>query len=246
MDQQNKFDKFNFFFGFFVGIALTCVVVLALAGILYLKFGSVQTGDNQPQAVGEVQKDVEQNAKAVVDLAPKPVKNVAAAPPVSARDRIMGDSTAKVTLVEYSDFQCPYCKKFNPIVRRLMSEYKGKVRWVYRHFPLSFHAQSQKAAEASECAGDQGKFWEYGDKIFANQKSLSPSSFEQFSVDLGLNAGEFKTCLDSGKYAQKVRSDMQGGIAAGVKGTPATFINGELVGGAVPYEQLKAMVDSKL
>jgi protein-disulfide isomerase len=163
-----------------------------------------------------------------------------------ADDHIRGDSTAKVTLVQYSDFQCPYCSAVNPTIEQVMTDYKGQVKLVYRHFPLSFHENAQKAAEASECASAQGKFWEMHDKLFANQSKLTVADLKGYAKDLGLNTTKFNTCLDDGTYTAKVQTDETQGGQYGVNGTPATFVNGTLVSGAVPYATFKAAIDSAL
>jgi protein-disulfide isomerase len=132
-------------------------------------------------------------------------------------------------------------------LNKILSDYKGKVRLVYKHFPLGFHPNAQKAAEASECADEQGKFWEYHDKLFENQANgLSIDKFKQWAKDLGLDTNKFNDCLDSGKYAQKVQADYQEGAQKGVDGTPATFINGKLITGALPYESFKQRIDGLL
>ena len=132
--------------------------------------------------------------------------------------------------------------------KQILEDYKGKVRFIFKHFPLSFHANAQKAAEAAECAGEQGRFWEMHDKIFEANESgtMSVSQWKTAAKALGLNTSKFNDCLDSGKYADQVAADMAEGQAAGVTGTPGTFVNGDLVKGAVPYEQLKSIIDSKL
>jgi len=117
---------------------------------------------------------------------------------------------------------------------------------IYRHFPLSFHANAKKAAEASECAGEQGKFWEIHDKIYENRTQLDIDSLKGYAKELGLNTSNFDKCLDDGKYAQKVADDMAESTQYGVNGTPATFINGELISGAQPYENFAAIIDSLL
>lgn len=166
---------------------------------------------------------------------------------ITKDDHIRGNFNAPITLVEFSDFECPFCGRHFPTLNKILSDYKGKVRLVYKHFPLSFHPNSQKAAEASECASEQGKFWEYHDKIFENQASgLSLDKFKQWAKDLGLDTQQFNACLDSGKYAQKVQTDYQEGLQKGVNGTPVTFINGQLVSGALPYESFKQIIDSIL
>jgi len=166
---------------------------------------------------------------------------------ITKDDHVRGDFNAPITLVEFSDFECPFCGRHYPTMNKILNDYKGKVRLVYKHFPLGFHPNARKAAEASECAGEQGKFWEYHDKIFENQSSgLSIEKFKQWAKDLGLNSNKFNDCLDSGKYAQKVQADYQEGSQKGVNGTPATFVNGQLVSGALPYESFKQIIDSLL
>lgn len=166
---------------------------------------------------------------------------------ITKSDHIRGDFNAPITLVEFSDFECPFCERHFPTMNKLLDNYKGKVRLVYKHFPLGFHSNAQKAAEASECADEQGKFWEYHDKIFENQSTgLSVDKFKQWAKDLDLNDNKFDDCLDSGKYTVKVQSDLQEGAQKGVDGTPATFINGRLVSGAQPYETFKQVIDNLL
>jgi len=164
---------------------------------------------------------------------------------ITKDDHIRGDFNAPITLVEFSDFECPFCERHFSTLNKILSDYKGKVRLVYKHFPLGFHPNAQKAAEASECADEQGKFWEYHDKLFENQPTgYSLEKFKQWAKELGLNINKFNDCLDSGKYAQKVQADYQEGLQKGVNGTPATFINGQLVSGALPYESFKQIIDN--
>ena len=169
---------------------------------------------------------------------------------ISADDHIRGDFNAPITIVEFSDFQCPFCSRFHPTLLKILDEYPGKVRWVYKHFPLaSIHPQAQAAAEASECAADQGgndAFWAYGDALFDNQSSLGRDLYVRLAKEQGLNTNEFESCIDSGKFKQKVQDDYQEGIAAGVRGTPGSFVNGQSIPGAVPYEQVKSIVDNLL
>lgn len=164
---------------------------------------------------------------------------------ISKNDHVRGDFNAPVTLVEFSDFECPYCGRHYPTMKSVLEDYPGKVRLVYKHFPLSFHANSQKAAEASECASEQGKFWEYHDTLFEKQQNgYSVGKFKQWAGELGLQQNKFDDCLDSGKYADKVKTDEQEGQSKGVNGTPATFVNGRLVSGALPYDSFKQIIDS--
>ncbi|MBS3128389.1 DsbA family protein [Candidatus Woesearchaeota archaeon] len=170
--------------------------------------------------------------------------------PVSADDdAVLGDPNAPVTVIEFSDFECPFCgRAYEDAVKQMKKEYveTGKVKFVYRDYPLSFHPQAQKAAEAAECAGDQGKYWEMHDKLFENQQSLSVENHKKWAAELGLNSATFNDCLDSGKNAEEVQKDSQDGNAAGVSGTPTFYINGQELVGAVPYAQLKAVIESKL
>ncbi len=164
----------------------------------------------------------------------------------SSRDHVWGMDNARVTMIEYSDFECPFCARHNDTMDAIKATYPNDVRIVYRHFPLSFHTYAQKAAEASECAADQGKFWEMHDKIFELSKSgyISIDSLKQAATDLSLDRGQFDPCLDSGIKASRVTEDLNQGMVAGVQGTPATFINGELVSGAMPLENFTEIIDN--
>ena len=164
-------------------------------------------------------------------------------------DTIKGDKDAPVTIVEWSDFECPFCAKFySQTLGQIEEEYikTGKVKFVYRDFPLGFHQNAQKASEAAECADEQGKFWEMHDLLFEKGVAGGVSSFKQFAVDLGLDAKEFDDCLDSGKMASEVAKDMQDGQAIGISGTPGFVINGQLVSGAQPFTVFKQVIDGEL
>lgn len=164
---------------------------------------------------------------------------------ITKSDRVRGNFNAPITLVEFSDFECPFCGRIYPTFKKILADYPGKVRLVYKYFPLSFHPNAQKAAEAAECANEQGKFWEYHDVLFDNQAGgFSSDKFKTWAQTLGLNATQFDTCLETGKYAAKVQADEQEGQAKGVNGTPATFVNGQLVSGAQPYESFKQILDT--
>ena len=160
-------------------------------------------------------------------------------------DPILGAKDAMVTIIEFSDFECPYCRRVQPTLKRLLKEYEGKVRLVFRDFPLSFHKNAQKAAEASQCVGDQDKFWPYHDKLF-EQTALSLDNLKKYASDMSLDMDKFNTCLDSGKYAQEVAKDMRDGQAVGVNSTPAFFVNGQPLSGAVPYERFQELVETAL
>lgn len=165
---------------------------------------------------------------------------------VAATGPSRGPAQAPVTIVEFSDFQCPFCSRVLDTVRQVEERYKGQVRLVFRHFPLNMHANAPKAAEASACANDQGKFWELHDRMFANQNGLAPDALKGMAADLGLDTAKFNECLDKGVYAEAVKKDLEAGSAAGVNGTPAFFINGRLVSGAAPLEQFTRVIDDEL
>ena len=171
---------------------------------------------------------------------------------LTKEDHVRGATKPLVTLVEFSDFQCSYCQKFHPTMLQVMKDYGTKVAWVFRHFPLSFHQNAQGAAEASECAGEQGKFWEFADILYKNGQGdgtgLATADLQKYAKSLKLNTSKFDKCLSSGKYASKVKASMASGSVAGIDGTPGTFLidkNGktQLISGAVPYAQLKAAID---
>ena len=169
---------------------------------------------------------------------------------VTDQDHIRGNVNASVTIVEYSDFECPFCQRFHPTVLQALSDYPEDVRWVYRHFPLSnIHPQAQPAAEASECVaeqkGDEG-FWSFVDAMFKNQSRLGSSYYREVAGEIGVNLAQFDSCVSSNKYADKVDSDYSSGIQIGVTGTPGSFVNGVPVLGAVPYAQLKAIIEAQM
>lgn len=159
-----------------------------------------------------------------------------------------GPKNAPVTLVEFSDFQCPYCARVVPTVEQVKETYGKNVRVVFRQFPLrSIHPQAQKAAEASLCAKDQGKFWELHDAMFADQSKLSVADLKSTAESIGLEAEAFSQCLDNAEYAEEVQADLDAGAALGVTGTPALFVNGRpLPGGAVPFDQVAELIDDEL
>ena len=165
---------------------------------------------------------------------------------VEAKGPARGPEAAKVTIVEFSDFQCPYCGREAPVVEKLMKEYDGKVKLVFRQYPLDFHPFAEKAAEAGMCAADQNKFWPLHDKMFGNQEKLAVEDLKSYAKELGLDSVKFDKCLDSGEKKAAVAADQKAGSDAGVNGTPAFFINGIFINGAQPYEQLKDAVDREL
>jgi protein-disulfide isomerase len=170
---------------------------------------------------------------------------------------ILGNKDAKVTLVEFSDFQCPFCEQlYKDALPQIKKEYidTGKVKMAYRQYPLtSLHPNAQKAAEASECANDQGKFWDYHDQLFDNQADWEAltsdealNKFVEYANAVGINGEELRSCVSSDKMAKKVQEDVDAGTKVGVDGTPASFVNGILISGAVPFSDFKTQIDAAL
>jgi len=230
---QNKIQKQSFIFGLAVGIAVIStigfIVLLVTGGLGGEKTANIDQAIQSSQQAGKIT--------------------------ITADDHIKGEKNAPITLVEFSDFQCPFCKKFHPTMQKVMEDYTGQVRWIYRHFPLGFHRNAQKSAEASECAGEQGKFWGFADLAFKNSQAdgtgLNSEDLRKYAQELGLNTSQFNACLASGKFAGKVKSDMASGKAVGVSGTPGTILidkNGDtqLISGALSYSQIKSKIDSAL
>jgi len=164
---------------------------------------------------------------------------------------VRGDENAPVTMVEFSDFECPFCEQFyQDTLGQIEKDYvdTGKVKIYYRHYPLSFHPSAHKLAVASECANEQGKFWEMHDKIFDNQQAgdFADDTIIGWAGDIGLNTDTFASCLSSDKYDDIINTDLTDGTTAGVDGTPSFFVDGERLVGAQPYASFKALIDSKL
>jgi protein-disulfide isomerase len=171
------------------------------------------------------------------------------APPrakVEAKGPAKGPAGAPVTIVEFSDFECPYCSRGRTTIEKVMAGYPGKIRLVFRDFPLDFHEKAQKAAEAGLCAEEQGKFWPMHDRMFDAQDKLDVADLKASAKSLGLDAAKFDACLDSGKMAARVKENREAGAAVGVSGTPAFFINGRLLSGAQPLEKFKEVIDEEL
>ena len=179
--------------------------------------------------------------------------NAAAVNPIGDEDPFIGPEDAPVTVIEYSDFQCPFCKRFHEqTLGPLLSAYEGRIQFVFRDFPLvEIHPYARLAAEAGECANEQGAFWPMHDRLFADLAiwGRSPdvaSVFKGFAMDMSLDAGRFDACLDERRYAHEVAADFQAGRASGVTGTPTFFINGRILKGARPLEAFQQMIDEEL
>jgi protein-disulfide isomerase len=220
------------------------------AGSLWTENELLKSGGAGKVAVGAAPTAVGDAPAAV----PAPVDKI---PEITDKDHIRGNKNAKVILVEYSDFECPFCAKFHPTMEQVMEEYGNDVAWVYRHYPLSFHPNAQKSAEGSECIAAQlgnEAFWKFGDSLIAatnTNGSLSAAAIQDAAVAAGANIEAFNTCLDSGEMADIVAEQMAGGSAAGVTGTPGTIVvtkdgGQELIPGALPFAQVQTIIDKYL
>jgi protein-disulfide isomerase len=183
-------------------------------------------------------------AKILVRLQPPPVVRVT----VSTEGApLRGAAEARVTLVEFSDFQCPYCKRAQATLKQILERYPGKVRHLFRDFPLeSLHPEAKRAAEAARCAQDQGKFWEYHDVLFANSPNLATDDLRRYAEQVGLEVPTFERCVSSGVHRATVQRDVEEGARLGVNGTPAFFINGRALHGAQPLEAFARVIEEEL
>jgi len=252
MENNNLFSKLTPKQNFFLGIGAAAAILFTI-GFFVLLSMTLKGGDaslaknansgNQPTAV----------APSYNDTAPQPRGEIRLAA-VTDDDWIRGNKNAPISVVEFSDTECPFCKRFHPTMQRLVEEYPDDINWVYRHFPLdSLHRKARHEAEATECAGEQGKFWEYVDRLFEvtpSNDGLQDSQLPQIATDVGLNVKKFEACLESSKYAPNVAEDLADAQAAGGNGTPYSVVIVDdqkiPVSGTVPYEQLKTIIDSVL
>jgi len=229
--------KTSFIFGLIAGLLIVCSIGFFILLAVYLD----NKNDAGPSA--NINTNVNQQAgqpSAEANLA-KNLKKI------TKDNHLRGDLNAKVVMVEFSDLQCPYCSRAHDTLKQLVDNYDGDVAWVYKHFPLdSLHPYARKAAEASECANDQGKFWEFIDELYANQSSITLEYLSTVATQLDLNINEFNNCVTSNKYANKVNDDYQEGTSVGVTGTPGIYVNDQLIKGAMPYENFKQVIDSML
>jgi protein-disulfide isomerase len=182
--------------------------------------------------------------RVVVRLQPPPAIRVEV---FTAGAPVRGVADAPVTIVEFSDFECPFCKQTRPTLKQLLERYPGKVRLVYRDFPLdSIHPQARRAAEAARCAHDQGKFWEYHDVLFTQSPQLAIEDLRRYAGQVGLDVAKFESCLAAGVHKAAVQRDLDEGNRLGITGTPAFFINGRALTGAQPLESFTRLIDQEL
>jgi protein-disulfide isomerase len=157
-----------------------------------------------------------------------------------------GGKDAPVTIVEFTDFQCPFCKATESTIKQLREKYGDKIRLVHMDFPLPFHQHAMDSARAARCANDQGKFWQYRDSLFANQAKLAPADLKATAKTLGLNTTQFDACFDKAKYDGQIKADQAAGEKVGVDGTPAFFVDGRPLTGAQPLPKFEELVDDEL
>ena len=189
-------------------------------------------------------KSLRSKAKVVTYLKPPPVFRAELS---VAGEPFKGSEKAPVTIVKFEDFQCPFCKTVQPTIVELLKRYDGKVRLVHKDLPLdSLHPQARQAAEAARCADEQGKFWNYHDKLYANSPKAGIDDLKSYAKDVGLDVAGFDRCLAGGKYKAVVERDLQAGAQLGLTGTPTFFINGRELSGAQPLEAFAALIDEEL
>jgi protein-disulfide isomerase len=240
--------------------AVSLMLALSITNALAGDGDEFQELRKEVEALKAGQKDIQKNLQIVKDIL------IGKQPPLedvfinTAGAPSLGEKTAKVTIVEFSDFQCPFCGRYaTQTMPQLLDEYvkTGKVRYVFRNFPLDqLHPLAEKAAEASACAADQGKFWEAHDRFFKNQQALDAKEMQGHAVVLGLDAPKFQQCLDSSKYASRVKADLAEGQKYNVRGTPSFFFGTEVkdsklkavkfLNGALPLQDFKDVIDNLL
>jgi len=158
----------------------------------------------------------------------------------------VGPADAEVTIIEFSDFQCPFCSRVTPTMDQVKEEYGDKVRIVFKHLPLRIHSKAKAAHAAAEAAHKQGKFWEMHDLIFANQREMAPAKYEEYAGEIGIDVEQFKVDITAADVKKRVDDDAREASSLGVTGTPGFFVNGKFLSGARPFESFKAMIDDEL
>ena len=233
-----------FVFGIVEGILVLCTIGFFI--LLTMQFGGWSANPKIADRVGGAPSA----QPAAPSGAAQPTAVTVAA--IDEEDHIRGNEDAEITIVEYSDFECPFCARFHDTMNQVVAQYGDDVRWVYRHFPLeSIHPRARPAAIASECAADQGKFWEYGDTLIANQQALTDADLRQYAANLGLNTSQFNNCLENKEHDDIVTADANDGLAAGARGTLYSVIidqdgNTQVISGAQPFAAVEATIQGLL
>ena len=166
--------------------------------------------------------------------------------PTTSEDPVRGNPSAPITIIEFSDYQCPFCARVNPTLAMIRQTYGDRVKLVFKDYPLPNHPQAPKAAEAARCAGEQNKYWEMHDAMFANQRALEVPALKQTARAIGIDGAKFDSCLDSGKWGSTIRAGSDLGEQFGVNSTPTLFVNGRVVLGAMPFDSFKSIIDEEL
>ncbi len=162
-------------------------------------------------------------------------------------DPSMGPANAPVTIIEFSDYQCPYCEVwYKQVYQQLLASYPNQIRFVYRDLPLSMHPEAVPAAEAANCAGEQNAYWKYHDALFSQKYGLSRTAYDQYATDLGLDLKAFAACLDSHRYQGEIQADASDAARVGISGTPSFVVNGRILIGALPFSEFKTVIDEEL
>jgi protein-disulfide isomerase len=197
------------------------------------------TERNRKQAQDAFMKTLRSEAKVAILLEPPRIDIPVEGSPTR------GEPDAPIVIVEFSDFECPFCRRSQDTLKVLKQKYPTQIKWVFKDFPLSFHARAMPAAIASRCAGEQGKYWEYHDKLFSGA-GLQETDLDRYAKEIGLDTAKFAECVKSDRFKQSVNADMELGQSVGVTGTPAFFVNGRMLSGAVPPEAFVEIIDDEL
>jgi protein-disulfide isomerase len=224
---------------------------------LYTQNRARFSGRSKDEAVAEIEKALKAQErsrlveaftaqlreKALVRISLEPPRE---AMPLSAAAPALGPSGAPVTIIEFTDYQCPYCHRAQSTIEKVMSQYSGKVRLVHRDFPLDGHAQAFPAARAAYCAGEQGRFWDYHHSLMTDRGDLSGGDLLARAGTLKLDSTAFSSCLGSHRHDTTIQESLEAGIKAGVTGTPSYFINGRMLTGARPFGDFKEVIEAEL
>lgn len=222
--------------------AVVTVLALALLSVfawrVYHFASLIQSGEINSTDLSFLSKFSASDAQADVPV-PEETQDV-----VTTDDPSLGSRTAPVTIVEFADFGCPFSREESFVVRAIAAQFPDSVRFVYRDFPITdLHPDAANASEAGECAAEQGRFWDYHDKLYANQSDLSEDALVRYAQELNMNAGQFSRCMASDRNLSEIEADYAAGVEAGVRGTPTFFINGVRVQGAIPQDIMAELVE---
>lgn len=226
--------------GVLIGISIVIASLIISGTIVFINKSRLSTYKQEQPVLFPQQSPID-NRATTDDLVNIPLRD---------NDHIRGNKEAGITIIEFVDIQCPFCARAHPTMKQIMKDYAGKVRWVYKHFPLeAIHPEAIPAALASECIweqkGDDG-FWQFVDSAFENRENLGIQLYKDLAKKIGVDMNKFEKCISERKYESKIREDYQQGINVGVNGTPTFFINGKRLNGAQPYDSFKTIIDKLL